>query len=266
MIKAKYWDNASSTFFFFGFVTTQLRAVPIALVSTILKIASSIFFLTAYLLWLVACQFYPDYQPKKPSWTGLASFKDQNKFAALLGALAILLTITGLIYPPALLAATWLLLFSNGIWLISELNKKHHPFPEALNFSNRGQSSYVLYAVSTTGMALVTAIAATIIFVTPAATSATLLLSTLLVVALGVYAISNWISYAYQNFGPNREKDSYQTMLANDLAPRPELTEELIADIEHHPSVIITQALEPEPSINTDVITDASQASIQPVF
>ncbi|WP_347251948.1 hypothetical protein [Legionella sp.] len=213
---AKSLDRASSTFFFFGFAISQLRFAPF-IIAAFAKISSLFLYLVAYVLWLVACQLYPDHPRLKKEWYGFAQFKNQHRIAAALGTIAVLCSILTFFFPIIAVPASWLFAISNGFWLISEYHKKQNPICEE-NYSSERQQVYLIYALLVTTMAIVTAIATTLITFYPIVTTATILLASLFSLCIGAAAFKYWAEYTFLDYkADNDTKGSYTFFLSNKL-------------------------------------------------
>ncbi|MDI9818832.1 hypothetical protein, partial [Legionella sp. PL877] len=186
-------DKASSVFFFLGFVTSQLRHSSFLLLAVSANIASLLFYSIGYVLWLIACQLYPEHPPHRDYWYGFAQLKNQHRTAAALGGAALVCCLLGFAFPIALLFASWLFLLSNIIWCIGEYHKKQNPPTYDHNYSSTQQEAYLRYAVISTLMSLVPAITASICLFFPPATLFALLISVSLGFLLGTSALCSWI-------------------------------------------------------------------------
>ena len=67
---ASYLNNASSFFFFSGFVIGKLQNLPIPVVSTILSATSTLCYLLGYGLWFLTSRFYPGQEIDRTKWHG----------------------------------------------------------------------------------------------------------------------------------------------------------------------------------------------------
>lgn len=202
---AKRLDKTSGIFFFLGFVAHKLTYIPVVLVSMTSNILSVALYLIGYILWLIACQIYPDYPALPKHWYAFTQFKNQYKASAILGILAFILGTVGIFFPLCLLPAAWLLALSNIIWCIGEYHKKNHPPRYDPGYSNAHQSLYLAYTITTTSIAIVAAIAATIAFVFPPTTLITLLVSGIVSLFLGALAFNLWVEFSFGKFKPDAE-------------------------------------------------------------
>ncbi|KTD36216.1 hypothetical protein Lnau_1200 [Legionella nautarum] len=216
---ARRLENASSTFFFFGFAISQLRFAPF-FIAAFAKITSLLLYLVAYGLWLTASLFYPDHPRLQREWYGFAQFKNQHQIAAILGGIAIIFSVLAFIFPMLALPASWLFVFSNCVWLIGEYHKQQNPLPYEEDYSSERQSIYVIYASLVTTMACITAIATTVIAFWPAAMAVTVLLTSIFAILIGAATFRYWAEYTFFEHNIDKKKGSYNTLLANELAPR----------------------------------------------
>lgn len=253
---AKNLDKASSTFFFFGFAISQLRFAPFV-ISAFAKISSLFFYLIAYVLWLAASHLYPDHPRLRREWYGFAQFKNQHRIAAALGTLAVICSIITFVFPIIAVPASWLFVISNVFWLISEYHKKQNP-PDEEDYSSERQHIYLIYASLITSMAIITAVATTIIAFYPIATIATILLASLFSICLGTVAFKYWAEYTFFDYQMDSVNASYKLFLSNELGQNSENQPGLQRiELNNYPSPISTpehskKHRQPEPTSPTE--------------
>ncbi|KTC78306.1 hypothetical protein [Legionella brunensis] len=224
MSNAERLDRASSVCFFAGFVVSQLQHSPVAVLAALSNLITLFFNSLGYGLWLLACQLYPDYPRDENHWYGFTEVKNQQKIAAVLGSMAILCCVVGIFISPLLLPASWLFFVSNFIWCIGEYHKQQNPFKEDEACSPAQQTAYVQYAIITTLMALIPAVAATVSMFFPPAAFLAFVVSTTLGITLGSIAFYCWLDYMIDIGAPQAQ--SYE-ILSRDL----EMTEELSSNV-----------------------------------
>lgn len=261
---AKRLENASSTFFFFGFAISQLRYAPF-FIAAFAQITSLLLYLVAYGLWLTACQLYPDHPRHQSEWYGFAQIKNQHQIAAILGGIAIIFSVLAFIFPILALPASWFFVLSNCVWLISEYHKQQNPLPYDVDYSSERQSIYVTYASLITTMAFITAIATTVIAFSPAAMAITVVLSSVFAILIGAATFRYWAEYTFFEHNVDKKKGSYNTLLTNELAPRhlakPELTEPaLVQNVMSYPPILTRNlSISKSNSTLTQFVDDTTQ-------
>ena len=243
MSHANRLDNASSTFFFLGFAVSQLRFIPIPLITALSNSLSLLFYFIAYGLWLAASHLYPSHPGLNKHWYGFAQFKNQHSLSAFIGAIAILFSFATFFFPVAALPACWLFLISNSIWLISEYHKKKNPIPSELNFSSARQEVYIEYALVVTVSSLITALATTIIVFVPVAALPTLLIASILGASLGATTFRLWLDYNFNEYPADQPKNSYEKMLNTNLVNDPQNDYEMGIEMQTFPSLFSSAKL-----------------------
>lgn len=217
---AKRLDKASGLFFLMGFVFSKLQSIPLVFVSAIFNLLSLLCYLTAYSLWLAACERYPDQPSHINSWYGTVQFKSQHKVAAVLGTLAILTCLAAIAFPPALIPAAWLFLVSNILWCVAEYHKMCHPPVYDEEYSSKRQAVYIRYALLMTSASLVTALATTLVFCFPPAAFATLITATILCLLINLAALHDWVEFTWVKHPPDTWNESH-TVIINELGCEP---------------------------------------------
>ncbi|KTD49456.1 hypothetical protein Lrub_0555 [Legionella rubrilucens] len=217
---AKRLDKASGVFFLMGFIFSKLQTIPIVFVSSIFNLLSLMCYLTAYSLWLAACERYPDHPPRAQSWYGLVQFKSQHKVAAVMGTLAILTCLAAIAFPPALIPSAWLFLVSNVLWCIAEYHKMRHPPVYDEDYSSKRQAVYMRYALLMTSASLVTALATTLVFCFPPAALATLMTATILCILINLAALQDWVAFTWVKHPPDTWDESH-ALINNELGCEP---------------------------------------------
>ena len=209
-------DGVSGYLFFIGFLTSKLKNVPIALVTTVLNLVSLLAYLVGYLAWSVAVLLYPDHPRKQDQWYGFAQFKQQYQAAAVLGTLATILCLT----TPFLLASAWIYTASNLIWNIGEYHKKQNPPTYNTQYSSTKQAIYFRYTVLVTITSAIAAVALSIAFLLPSIAITTLSLASVVGTGLTIASLNYWTQCAFGTFKPDIApipvKHSYST-LASEL-------------------------------------------------
>ena len=217
MDHAKRIDKASSVFFFVGFVIAQLRHTPVWLLTAFANISSLFLYFIAYMLWLIACQLYPDHPGLKEHWYGFAQFKNQHRAAAILGTIGIICSVLAFFFPVAVLPACWFFALSSCVWLISEYHKKQNPLAYEDDYSTEQHHVYLRYGVVVTTMALITALATTILIFFPIVALPTLTITTILGICLGSFALHDWVDFTFTDYKPDKERGSYNRIRGGTL-------------------------------------------------
>lgn len=212
MKPAENLDKASSIFFFLGFITTQLQHAPILLLSGLSYVGSLFFYTFGYFFWLIACHYYPEIPPQKQHWYGFSDFKNQNRFAAIIGGVGVIFSIIGLFIPVGFVLASWLFLLSNLIWCVSEFHKTKNPPLSDPNYSTSHQEAYLRFAMISTLMCFVPAIVATVIFFFPLIASTMILIGTGISLFLGAHALYAWVDTNCTDHQPDRMNHSYSLL------------------------------------------------------
>ncbi|WP_028389316.1 hypothetical protein [Legionella fairfieldensis] len=238
MIHAKRLNKASGAFFFLGFITAQLHHLSYILFLASVGLVSSGFYFIGYLLWAFACHLLPNRSGTNKKWYNLIQFKEQHRIAALLGIAAVLCNFIALVFPVTLIAACWLFVISDCIWLIGEYHKRKHPLDYEDNYSVKQQNAYLKYAASITISSLITAIATTIAFFCPVAIPIIVVVSTLIKVYLGIITLHYRLEFALPDkpaSKPSSCAESYPQMIKN-LSPQPAISNRKEIIPEEHPA------------------------------
>ncbi|KTD50791.1 hypothetical protein [Legionella quateirensis] len=197
MTQAKNISKASSYFFLIGFIVSKIQYLPIVFVSIIPNVISLVCYFMAYGLWFISSHFLDSNKPNKEEWYGFAQFKEQFLYAATIGIIASLISISSLFLPVLIVPATWLFCTSNILWSIGEYNKLKHPSESDINFSYSYQQTYLSYALTMTAIAFTTALGATLIFIFPPITMPILIISTITSSGLGILSCDYWLDYTF---------------------------------------------------------------------
>ena len=115
-------NKVSGASFGIGGFMSGLTRIPI--LSQIVALPSLLFFFAGYITWLANTYFYKDYDQEHDTSYGFTTYKGRCQTAALLGAIAILLSI---IVPVLFVPTAWLLFIGNFVWIHGERNKKDNP-------------------------------------------------------------------------------------------------------------------------------------------
>lgn len=232
MIHAERLNKVSTAFFFLGFTTARMQHLPIPFIAPVSTLGSLIFYAIGYFLWELASERYASNPVLPKYWYGFSQFKDQYKTASILGGLALVCCLVGILFPVALVVAAWIFTLSNVFWSIAEYHKlKAPPAEEEEKFSTRNQSYYFKYVACVTLITLVTTITTTLAFIFP---PAALLIAAIAVVTslfLSGFAMHFWTECTLNKVPPDKvlnnlsEEDSYKKMMTN--VRRQEKTSEL---------------------------------------
>jgi glucan phosphoethanolaminetransferase (alkaline phosphatase superfamily) len=226
MAIAKKLEKASGLLFFAGFFLSKFQYVPFMELSAIFRFVSLGMYLLAYGLWFTANLLHPDHKVHQNKWYGFAQIKEQFLFSSFIGLVATLLSVAAIALPVLLPPAAILFLIGNVLWTIGEYHKLKNPLHNDPQFSHTRQRDYLSYAMTTTTISLISAIAAILIFAFPPITIPVTIFSVLLCVGLGVFAFE---FYLKSNFGEHKTTpvtNSYNQMtedLGPSLAPKPNI-------------------------------------------
>lgn len=205
-------DKASGIFFFSGFLISKLQYIPFPLLSCIFRFISLSFFFFAYGFWCIANILRPDQREHQDKWYGFAQIKEQFLFSSFIGLVATIVSVAAVFIPMLLPVAAWLFVLGNIIWAIGEYHKFKTPPEHDTNFSLKQQKSFVSYAISSTVITLITAIAATLMFVFPLFAIPITLLSLLTCVGVGALSFEFWLKSRFGGHQQTPNAGSYQQM------------------------------------------------------
>jgi hypothetical protein len=217
---AEKLSQASGIFFITSLVFNQLRHIPVAIVSAFFYLIASFFYFCAYSTWFLASTLYPDHPGLSTEWYGFAEFKTQHIAAAFIGMIAVLCSLAAFMFPPVAILASWLFLFGNCIWLISELHKheimKNDARIQTLThdkaYSKNRQQIYIQYASIIASIALVTALSTTLSLLFPSIALIVVTSAFVIGVCLSAVAAQKWVEYFVFYHPPDKPVESYQTM------------------------------------------------------
>ncbi|CAM2895375.1 Uncharacterised protein [Legionella steigerwaltii] len=212
MTVAQKLDKASGIFFFAGFLLSKLQYIPHPLASAIFRFVSLGIYLFAYLSWLTACLLHPDHKELYRKWYGFAQIKEQFFLASLIGFGATILSVAAVFIPALFPPAAWLFLIGNILWAIGEHHKLKNPPQDDPSFSYPKQQAYLFYARTSCVISLVTAIAATFIFVFPPAAIPITIFSLVICAGLGALAFEFWLNSTFGDHKPTLVPGSYAQM------------------------------------------------------
>ena len=198
MSHSQHLNKASGLFFFLSFMLSKLQYIPIPIVANVFRLCSFLFSLTAYSTWFSSNLLNPDHKPLHNEWYGFARIKELLISSSIVGFAAAVLSFSSLFVPILFPIAAWLFVVDNIIWSIGEVHKLKSPPTDNPNFSYTQQDSYLSYAIATTGISIVTAMTATLIFIFPLMTLSITLFSILICIGIGVIAMESWLD---ANFG-----------------------------------------------------------------
>lgn len=213
-------NNASSYFFFSGFIVSKIKYLPVPLVSPILNLISLFLYLVGYCFWFISSHFYPSQEKKESEWYGFAQFKEQYLYAAALGLVATSISLIAIFLPILLVPAGWIFLGSNIIWTIGEYHKLNNPPSHEEHFSQDRQSVYVSYALSMTLIGFITATSTTLAFFLPVITIPLLISTTLICIGVGSLAFKFWLESKFGDFQPPCPNDASYKQMNNDLGKK----------------------------------------------
>jgi hypothetical protein len=249
-------DSISGYLFLTGFLSTKLKNIPVALVSSIFNVISLFAYLIGYVVWYVSALLYPEHPRRRDSWYGFAQFKDQYQIAALLGTIATISTIIGLIFPPLIIPTAWLYTISNFVWSASEYHKQQNTPPGNESYSTAKQGIYIRYTLLVTASSIVAALGITVAILCPPAAFIVIPATTIIGILLTVASLAYWGKAAFGHYPPDRVDHSYQQLskqLSFPLAHSPK------QEIEPIPEQTIknqqTVSPPPTPEIDRDVYT-----------
>lgn len=218
MTIAQKLDKASGVFFFTGFLLSKLQYIPFPLASAIFRFVSLGIYSLAYLSWLTASLLHPDHPVNYRKWYGFAQIKEQFLLSSFVGLTATIISVAAVFIPALFPPAAWLFLIGNAIWAIGEYHKFKNPPKEDANYSSARQKSYVSYAVTSTSISLVAAVAATLIFFFPPMAIPITIFSLIICAGLGALAFEFWLNCTFGNHKPDQTPESY-TEMGDSLGP-----------------------------------------------
>lgn len=245
---AKILDKVSGVFFFIGFVFSKLQSIPLVFLSALFNLLSLISYLTAYSLWLAACERYPDH-PSPKSWYSSIQLKNQHRFAAVFGTLAIMSCLVAIIFPIALIPAAWCFLISNIVWCVAEYHKMRHPPVYDPEYSSERQAVYMRYALLMTSASLITALATTLVLCFPPITMATLITATIVCLLINLAALQDWVKFTWADYPPDMLPHSH-TAILDGLGSEPDFKPDFESDSEpeYRPTQTISSSSSLTPS------------------
>ncbi len=191
-------DYLSGGFSFIGFLLNKADIViPNPGISNMLKITGSVCYIASYGLWMLASIFYPEYK-RSPFPLGLLSFKKQNLLSGSIGFISSMLSIIGTFVSPQLfIASLFLIVISNLIWTISEIQKKEGLARDEKSplYKKYSQLAYIGYASFVTLNSLVISVSFLLLFIFPqhlfVISLVTVLVSVLIsILSLAFYVVS----------------------------------------------------------------------------
>jgi hypothetical protein len=223
---AKRLDKASGLLLLLAFVLSKLRYIPFSLFSAITYAASLVLLLAGYLLWLLACQLYPDHPRLKGQWYAFSQFKVQNTVAALIGSLAILGCFVAFVFPIVIVPACWLFVVSNLLWGISQFHKMRNPPAYEVDYSSSRQKSYLYYIAIMVSLSILNAVSATLLVIFPPLTVPIVVVTFVFSFLISLAAFHRWLDFNFYDHKPDRIKHhSYLSMTAKlDSTPLNTLT------------------------------------------
>lgn len=213
-------EKSSGIFFFTGFMLSKLQYLPFPLVSAVFRFLSLGLYFGAYSTWFASSLMQPGQKQPKDKWYAFAKLKEQFLLSSLVGFIATALSVAAVFVPVLFPPAAWLFFLGNIIWTIGELHKLKHPPEHKEDFSHTKQKAYLNYAITTTAISLVTALAATLMVVFPPATLTLTVLSLLICVGLGTLAFEYWLNSNFGKHEPLKKAGSY-TNITDELGVSP---------------------------------------------
>lgn len=213
--QAETLNKASGVLFLFANFSSQVKHIPIFILSSVFNLISLTAYLLAYIVWYAASMLYPDLPRKHEHWFGFAEFKQQYQMAAVLGAISITIC---LIAPALFLLTSWLYTISNLIWAISECHKKENPFPSDKRYSSARQTAYLRYAILIAANSTQMAMSATLMLLCPTLTIGLFVSSLLIGAGLTIATLYYWGKSLFGTFTPDKVQHSY-TKMATQLTP-----------------------------------------------
>ncbi|HRD68610.1 MAG TPA: hypothetical protein PK657_00550 [Legionella sp.] len=199
MIKSKKLSNASSYFFFSGFIVSKIRFLPFVVVTPILTLVSLLLNCIGYTIWFISSHFQQEHERDETKWYGFAQFKDQHLLAASLGLMATTLSIISIVLPLIFIPAVWLFFASNVVWCTGEYHKWKNPPQDDENYSATRQEKYFAYTRAMAMTALINAISSTLIIMFPPLSIPLLIGATLLCLGPVLLAAENWMEFKFGN-------------------------------------------------------------------
>ncbi len=184
-------ERASGLLFIIGSILSKLKYLPI----TLAKIGGNVFgllmYLVGYLLWFAACQRYPNQKIINNHWYTFAGFKEQFSAAAIIGCVAMVFSFLAFINSMAVVAAAWLMVCSNFLWLVGERNKIENP-PQYRELPSKShQETNFSYVTIVFSISLITAFSVTGVIIFPLSAAYIASLATLLTTGLSLWSFEH---------------------------------------------------------------------------
>lgn len=217
MTVEKILSKSSGGLFFSGFMLSKLQYLPFPVVSAAFRFISLGLYLLGYISWFVASLLQPDHKHHHDKWYGFAKIKEQFLLSSCIGFIGAILSVVAVFIPILFPPAAFIFFLGNIIWTIGEFHKLKNPPGHDEHFSSTQQKSYVHYAVTTTAISLITAVAATLMVIFPAMTLTITIFSLLVCVGLGALAFEFWLDTNFGKHSPTHtqyipQHESYSTM------------------------------------------------------
>lgn len=262
MNKAQKFNTASGFFFFFGFIVSKLQYLPFSPVSALLPFISLALYLGGYTAWFSANLLESGSKKFSPKeWQYFIQTKIHFMIASLIGIIATGLSLAAVFVPVIFPPAAWIFFLGNLFWIAGEYYKLKNPHQEK-NFCLKQQEAKFNYAITTATMALITALAATLIFLFPPLIVPITVFSVLLSIGLGILAFEFFLK---ASFPPNKSEETPKSSRKIERPLEIELTPQNRLNLEplHSPPLFSQQTKkrdsETNPILSTQVIEPTFQ-------
>jgi hypothetical protein len=223
MNKTKILDKLSTYAFILGTLASKMQYLPLNMFTPVLSVISLILYLTGYSLWYISSYLKPEQTPKFTEWYGFAPTKEQSSYAAAIGILAMVTSLTALALPLMAIPAAWMIVASNLFWVIGEYHKFKNP-PQDKDYNEASQEQFLSYALSIASINLVAAITVTFLFFNPALFIPTLVVSGILTVGLTLTALGYWLAFNFNHEKKAPPANTSYEQMTHDLGYANELS------------------------------------------
>lgn len=189
--EAKIYDRLTTFSFLAG---TLINLSRLLFYVPVLNASAGFLYLLGNVFWFIASRFYPPHKIQKKQWYSFLEFREQLGGAALLGAMASICSLLGIVYCNPLfgIASAMITLIANAIWFTGEYNKHNNP-PADPDFDAKQQGYATEYAACMTGIAFISAVLSLVHFYMPIFLSSALMIFSIPAAALIIYALDRTI-------------------------------------------------------------------------
>ncbi|WP_367607274.1 hypothetical protein [Legionella sp. W05-934-2] len=191
-------EKSSGLLFTVGAFFSKLQYVPMTVVRVGSNVTALLMYLAGYVLWIAACQKYPDEKGVNHHWYTFAEFKAQFTASAIIGSIAMGCSLLAIINPTAFVISAWLMVVSNFLWVVGEGNKMENPPHYRQLPDTKHQQTNFNYTTIVFTISVVTALSVTGVIFFPAAAVYIVSLASILTTGLSLWSfehlLENWFS------------------------------------------------------------------------